>query len=523
MNKKITATAAKLLSDIKNYLERNEIILAVISGLFLFLSFPQYGFGAIAWFALVPLFFAVYRAPSIRRAFTLGFIAGVVGYAGIIYWITYVVVNYGYLPVYMGVIIMLFLNFYLSVYLALFAAGVYFFQNKNFLCLVAPALWVSLEYLKSYLFTGFPWENLGYSQYLNFYFIQFADVFGIFGLSFIIVCVNAAIFMLLTQRTKKVFISATVVFLVLCFVYLYGYFRISHVQKKMTSAQGVEVSLIQGNVDQSIKWNEFFQKKILNNYLELSLLNSPAAGGLLVWPETALPFNYRDEGDLQKRVNNLPREVQSWFVFGAVSYIPKNRYTSFFNSAYLLSPDGALKGRYDKVHLVPYGEYVPLRDLFPFIKKLTAGVGDFSAGTSYRPLIMGDRKIGVLICYEGILPHASRAYKRQAADLLVNITNDAWFGPTSAPYQHFSMVFFRAVETRLYLVRAANTGISGIIDPCGKIIAKTGIFETGAVKGNVKFLRVETFYELWGDIFVAFCFLFIFFSIVWYAGKEVKK
>jgi apolipoprotein N-acyltransferase len=516
MKSKINATA-KFISTIKYHITGNEIILAVISGLFFFLSFPKHGFGPMAWFALMPLFFAVQKSQSAKRALVLGFITGIVGYVGIVYWITYVVVNYGYLPLYLGMIIMLLLVCYLSIYIALFSAGVYFLRSKNYFCLVVPALWVSLEYLKSYLFTGFPWENLGYSQYLNAYFIQFADIFGIFGLSFIIVAVNAVIFTLLVKRTKSAFLSALTLFLILSSVYIYGYFRIENVRKSMNDAPGMEVSLIQGNIDQSIKWDELSQSKIINTYLDLSIQNSPQVGGLIVWPETALPFNYQQDSFMREQVNNLPKETKSWFLFGAVNFIRSKQGTSFLNSAYLLSPEGAIEGRYDKVHLVPYGEYVPMRTFFPFIKKLTEGIADFSSGETYQPLFMEDKKLGVLICYEGILPHAARIYKNRSADLLVNITNDAWFGPTSAPYQHFSMALFRAVETRLYMIRAANTGISGIVDPTGRIVSQTHIFEADALRGNVKFTKIETFYARHGDIFVVICFIIcvIFIILNW--------
>jgi apolipoprotein N-acyltransferase len=179
------------------------------------------------------------------------------------------------------------------------------------------------------------------------------------------------------------------------------------------------------------------------------------------------------------------------------------------NSAYLLRSDGIVAGRYDKVHLVPYGEYVPLRQLFPFIGKLVAGVGDFRSGKGFVPLVSDGRRFGVLICYEGIFPEAARDYKRNRADLLVNITNDAWFGRTSAPYQHLSMTVFRAIENRLYLVRAANTGVSAVIDPTGVILSRTGVFERTVLKGEVKFIDEKTFYAAYGDLFVYLCGLLL--------------
>ncbi len=177
------------------------------------------------------------------------------------------------------------------------------------------------------------------------------------------------------------------------------------------------------------------------------------------------------------------------------------------NSAFLVNPDGVVAGRYDKVHLVPYGEYVPLKQLFPFIGKLVEGIGDFRSGDDYIPLADGKRRYGVLICYEGIFPEGARAYKKQGADLLVNITNDAWFGTSSAPYQHLSMTVFRAVETRLFLVRAANTGVSAIIDPTGSMISRTTLFERNVLQGSVKFIDKKTFYAAYGDIFVYICLI----------------
>jgi len=497
----------------------NKIILAALSGLLIFLSFPKYGAGLFAWVSFIPFFFALRKVTSLRQGLILGFLTGLVGYIGIIYWITYVVVNYGYLPINLGVILMLLLTCYLSIYTALFAAAIVFFRGK-ILFLLAPAIWVCLEYCKSNLLTGFPWENIGYSQYLNFYLIQFADVLGVFGLSFLIIMINAALFDVMAKRSKKAMISAAVVFLILGGVFIYGFIRVGQVEKAMDNAKSMEVTLIQGNIDQSIKWNENFQKETLNIYEHLSLQNTPAEGGLLVWPETALPFNFLDVNDLQKQVKYLAVKTKSWFIFGAVSYLPKRGYADYFNSAYILSPDGENKGRYDKVHLVPYGEYVPLRNILPFVRGLTAGIGDFTPGAGFYPLLLDDKKVGILICYEGILPNAARIYKKESAELLVNITNDAWFGATSAPFQHFSMALFRAVETRLYLVRAANTGVSGIFDPRGKIIAQTKIFQREALQGNIKFVNIPTFYAKYGDILVVICFgLIMFYFFLSWKGR----
>lgn len=496
-------------------LNKHNIYFALLSGIFLFLSFPKFGLGVIAWIAFVPLFIALRDVVSLRRALYLGWITGLTACVGVLYWIVYVIVNYGNLPMYLGIAIMLVLACYLSTYFALFAAGIIYLRRKVPLYLVAPVLWVCLEYAKSKLFTGFPWENLGYSQFSNILFIQCADIIGVFGISFLIILSNVAFFEIIAERSRKSFILVTAVLLLCSGVYLYGVLRINQIADTLKGAPEMDVSLIQGNIDQSIKWNTKFQKETINIYEELSLRHPAANGGLMVWPETAVPFNFQDENELQRQVKDLSVKTKSWFIFGSMSYTAGSENADYFNSAYLLSPQGDVRGKYDKVHLVPYGEYVPLRTLFPFISSLAAGIGDFAEGKGFYPLTMGNRKIGVMICYEGILPEAARMYKNTAAELLVNITNDAWFGTTSAPYQHLTMSVFRAVETRLYLVRAANTGISAIVDPTGKVIAQTEIFKKDEIHGRVKFISLPTYYAKYGDLLVGASFICLAVFILW--------
>jgi apolipoprotein N-acyltransferase len=496
---------------------RHTIFMALFSGILLFLSFPKFGFGLVAWVALIPLFVALKDTLTLKKAFFLGWSTGCVAYVGVLYWIVSVIVNYGRMPVYLGIACMLLLVCYLSIYVGLFGAGIVYLRNKVPLFLAAPFLWVATEYLKSTVITGFPWENLGYSQVNNFYLIQIADITGVAGLSFLIVLFNASIFNLLNERSKKTIVLASCVCLLSAGIYAYGIIRVGEVKEAMRNVPQVSVTLAQGNIDQSVKWSPTFQEETIDIYEGLSLKDDYRPGGLIIWPETAVPFNFELENALRRRVKDIAARSGKWLVFGAVSFNPHKQNTDFFNSAYLLSPDGEIRGRYDKVHLVPYGEYVPLRNVFPFISSLTAGIGDFARGAGYHPLDMGKEKIGVLICYEGILPEAGRAYKSNGAALLVNITNDAWFGKTSAPYQHLSMSVFRAVETRLYLARAANTGVSAIVDPCGEIIDRTEIFKKGVINGKIQYIDLPSFYVRHGEWLVVLSFIvlavFVIFNV----------
>ena len=498
----------KLRDRIENLMiSKRKLMLAVLSGLLLFLSFPKYGNGIVAWAALIPLFFALKDATP-RKAFKIGFLTGFVAHIGILYWIVYVIVQYGYLPMYAGIAAMLLLAAYLSLYTACFSLGLVFLKGKGIrICVSGPLLWTVLEFLRSHLLTGFPWENLAYSQYLYANVIQISDITGIYGITFVIVMINAVFYDLLSARFRgrTLLVETVVACLVVIMIFGYGHYRIESIDELLKKAPGMRVALIQGNIDQNMKWNPLYQSQTIDIYRSLSRLAMPSGGGLIVWPETAAPFYFQKHDSMQETVVDVARTSGSALLFGSPSYEEEKGNISYMNSAFLLKPDGSVSGRYDKVHLVPYGEYVPLRRFFPFIGKLVAGIGDFKPGKGFYPLTINGLRLGVLICYEAIFPEAARDYKREKAEILVNITNDAWFGRTSAPYQHLSMTVFRAIETRLYLVRAANTGISAIIDPKGEILSRTGLFERTILEGDVKIIDKKTFYAAYGDAFAYLC------------------
>jgi len=495
-----------------------QISFSFLSGILLILSFPKFGRGFIAWVALVPLIYSLKDIKSLSTAFSLGFITGLTCHIGILYWITYVVVRYGNLPYYAGISAMLLLAVYLSLYTAMFGAGVYYFREKSVPNIFTiPVLWTVLEYAKSHLLTGFPWENLAYSQYGYLPFIQIADITGIYGITFIIIMINVTIcdVIIMTESTRKRVAGEIILgFLIVFIVCIYGISKIDQMESLKRNAKHIDISVIQGNIEQDIKWNRQFQQESIDIYRKHSLSTTVSGSKLIVWPETATPFYFQDPDIMHEFVINIAKDSGRWLLFGSPSYFKDEHGLSFMNSAFLLSPDGNICGKYDKVHLVPYGEYVPLRTVFPFINKIVVGVGDFTVGKGFYPLQMDQHKLGVLICYEGIFPEIARSYKNSGADLLINITNDAWYGRTSAPYQHLSMTIFRAVETRTYVVRAANTGITAFIDPTGNIIRRTGLFEETSLNETVNFMNEKTFYILYGDIFIYVCILSILIFII---------
>jgi len=492
-------------------MDRKDLGLSLFSGALLFLSFPKYGYGWVVWFALIPLLFALHRKSG-RQAFIIGGVTGFTWNLGILYWVADAVIRYGNLPLLAGYSVLLLLVIYMSLYVAVFSVVLSHFSGKGIPgILTAPFLWTILEYGKSHIFTGFPWGNLGYALHEHLAIIQFADLAGVYGLSFLIVMVNTVLFDLLhlkRENRKRMAVEMVFSSLVLTFFLFYGYYRIEQVHEKAGKAGAVDVTVVQGNIEQAVKWNRDYQLRTLEVYEGLTKELTGAGTELVVWPETAMPFFFQDGDEKQRRIRLLARETGSHILSGSPSYREKDGNVRYGNSAFMVSPEGEITGKYDKVHLVPFGEYVPLKKLFTFMEKLVAGVGDFAPGEDWNPLPLEGGTLGVLICYEGIFPEISRAYKSKGARLLVNITNDGWYGTSSAPYQHLSMALFRAVENRLYLVRAANTGISAFVSPTGEVVMKTGIFERTGLRGSVRFLTMESFYSRYGDIFVYFCFFF---------------
>ncbi|MBI5887512.1 MAG: apolipoprotein N-acyltransferase [Deltaproteobacteria bacterium] len=492
---------------------KKRILCSIISGILLILSFPPFGLGFLAWFALVPLMFAA-AGQRARDGFFTGLLAGFVFYVGTVYWVVNSMYFYGGVPVWISVPVMLLLAAYMALYFGAFC--VFFSQTGRvggFAALAfSPAVWVALEYLRAHLLTGFPWILLGYSQTPYLPVIQIADITGVYGISFVIVIVNAAVFLyvksVMAKEPYRPVREAVVALGILISVFSYGLMRMKQVDADALSWRGINVAAAQGNIDQSVKWDPARQKETTEIYRGLTKEASALGASLIVWPETAAPFFLGEDSPQTEFVRGVARETNSYILAGTLrsDYSMERHGLEYFNSAVLITPGGEFKGRYDKTHLVPFGEYVPLKRFLPFVKKLTAGVGDFSEGPGPVPIKFNGEGIGILICYEAIFPEISRGAVKNGATLLANITNDAWFGRSSAPYQHFDMTVMRSVENRIYTVRSANTGISGFIDPVGRVVKKSGLFQRETLGAEVRLRRGGyTFYTVNGDIFAYGC------------------
>jgi apolipoprotein N-acyltransferase len=382
--------------------------------------------------------------------------------------------------------------------------------------LLFPVFWVAADFLRSFLFTGFPWELIGYSQYRQLHLIQMLDIFGVYGLSGLIAYTNAALLLGCLAVTGKpwcgkpvggrfAFWGVAAAVLLVGLAWVYGEMRIARIDRLAADAPRARVALIQGNIEQSQKWDPAFQKAAIEKYLRLSLSTRPARPDLIVWPESAAPFYFLAEVPPTRMVMQGIAEAATHFLIGAPAFEMRGDKADYYNSAYLVGPRPQVLGRYDKAHLVPYGEYTPFKEYLPFLGKIVEHVGDFKAGERGKTLEWMGHRLGILICYEVIFPELAREQVRNGANLLITITNDAWYGKTAGPYQHFSLAVLRAVENRRVLARSANTGISGFIDPVGRLLDLTPLMEEAAVVRELPLLDTQTVYTRFGDVFAGAC------------------
>ncbi len=491
--------------------------LALLSGVLLLLPFLNFSLSPLAGVALIPLIL-VCAGRRVREGALLGFLAGIIyGYGGM-FWLARVTPG-GY-----GV-----LGGYLALYVAVWAGWISWLSNRRrgWIWWAAPAGWVALEYLRTYLFTGIPWNLLGITQVKVLPLIQIASITGVYGVSFLVVLVNSVLAGLSLSsssgssgkhRLRGRLIPLLVAGVVVMATLIYGFRRLEESDDHSPDAEPLAITLVQGGIPQELKWKPSLAAAHFKTYLELSRAALKAGSDLVLWPESALPFYLEQHPSIQRVLSKLAAEGDASLLIGG-DYRSKAAPLRYFNSAYFFTPDLPGWERYDKTHLVPFGEYTPLKKFLPFVSAVVPWEDDFSAGEQLilfnlpRSIDGSSRvlRLGTLICFEDIFPGLVREMVLQGAGLLVNLTNDAWYGRTIAPFQHAYLSLFRAVENRIYLVRATNTGYSCVIDPCGRIIGevadKTGesLFISDWATIKITPTPAGTFYTRWGDIFSWLC------------------
>lgn len=422
-------------------------------------------------------------------------------FAGTLYWITRVMVVYGGLAAWVAVPVNAALIAYLSLFPALFGLAMRRLMASHGpdAVMLAPFVWVATELGRAHLFTGFPWVLLGYSQTATLPIAQVASLFGVYGVSALVAAVSAvAALTALTRRRRPRLVAAASVGAILLAVAAWGSRRVGR-GDLAREGDAIRIGLVQGDVDQAQKWEPARAASIFQQYLRMTRQAIAAGAQFVVWPESSAPFYFEEDRLAADQVRAIARQAHVPVLVGS-DQIERGVSARYYNSAFLVKADGAIGGVYRKMHLVPFGEYVPLKPVFFFAAPLVETVSDFSPGTQAVLLPVAGHPVSTAICYEIVYPGLVRRFVRGGSQLLTTITNDAWFGDTSAPYQHFAQASMRAVEEGRYLVRAANTGISGIVDPYGRVLGESRLFAPAVLLGEVRFLTVTTLYSRIGDV-----------------------
>lgn len=425
------------------------------------------------------------------------------------YWVTYTVTKYGYIYFVLSFLINLLLSSYLALYFGLFGLLFSWIRKKIGLdaaLMLSSSIWIITEFLRGHLLTGFPWNLMAYSQYLFLPIIQIGEFFGPYGLSWLIVAFNAAVAYLLIYKKNRVsfrkmlYPGAMIIVFICCLIF--GMTRLG----TYPTDKDIKVALIQGNTDQGTKWTFDDCNRNLAKHEAMITEAAGRKADLAVLSESALRcFGFEKNSLFGRNMQRISSESGMDILFSSPTYtFVKPGQNEFFNSAVLLRKDGSEPYIYSKVHLVPFGEYIPFRKILFFVDKFAKGViGDYSAGPDYHTLVMSNGyAMGVGVCYEILFPELMRQFLKQDAEFLANITNDTWYGDTPMPYHHFALSAFRAVENRKYVIRAANSGFSGIVAPDGRIIKRSHLYTQEIIIGTIHPNKIKTVYSRFGDWFV---------------------
>ena len=465
--------------------------------------------------ACVPFIVHICRV-SLKQAVQCALITGVGHYLLQLYWIVFVLGQYGGLPLFVSVPALLLLCLYMAGYLLVFVLVARFLHQRFSMYLsvwLFPAAWVGLDYLRSFLFSGFPWMDLGYGLVNVPVLLQSADVWGVYGLTFLILLLNSLLaFLVLNRAVKLPVVRLIAPVCLLCLIVLsYSGWRWRQVETALLSAETLTVGVVQGNIEQGQKWNPARQGTTVQGYVEQSrkLTGGVLHPDLIVWPETTLPF-FPINHPLLIPIEDLVRDEQVMLLTGSPWYERGGGQSGdvrYFNSSLLFNEEGRFVSRTSKSHLVPFGEYVPFKKFLPFIAPLVEAVGNFTRGEIANPPSCKTARIGVLICFESIFEEISRKWVDAGANVLVNITNDAWYGESNAPRQTLTMTILRAVETRRSIVRSANTGFSGFVDPMGRLLQVSSLFVPWEATERLALMEERTLFVRGGYLFAPACLL----------------
>jgi apolipoprotein N-acyltransferase len=512
-------------------IERSAWGLVLLSAGLQVLIFPLPGLYWLCWAAVAPLLVGILRARAPKtlrlqlnghrqarlpatpwQGFVLGYVCGILWYLGTCYWVYGTMKQYGGVPAPIAVLILILAAMHEALYHGLFGFLVAVVAGRDGsqrrALAAAPFLWVVAEFALTRI-SAFPWELLGYAQTANPTLTRLATLTGVYGLSWEIMLVNsvfAAAFLVARERRRWLLLAAS------------GAAAILQAGQWIPPAPPPAAAdhtalLVQQNVPIQANWTRDYFENTLRDLTSRSVeaagdARSAGKADLTIWPESPSPF-YTSDPLFQNAVSAMARQAQTWVVAGSIGVEPamhsNGQESKVFNSAALISPQGEWVGRYDKVHLVPFGEYLPFPRLFSFAGGLTKEVGEFSRGTSRLPLDAGSRRLGVFICYESIFPDEVRQFAAKGAQVFVNISNDGWYGDSGAWKQHLQQTEMRAIENDRWVLLTTNTGLTAAIDPAGRVVAQVPRKERSVLMAPYALISGTTFYTRHGDWFAYLC------------------
>jgi apolipoprotein N-acyltransferase len=449
-------------------------------------------------------------------------------FAGTLYWLVETMTTFGGLATPVAVLAAVLLIAYLSLFPAAFALALRVLARRfgTAAALMAPPVWVASELGRQYVWDGFPWVLLGYSQVTWLPVAQLASITGVYGLSGLLALTAGAAAYVVTGHGRRGVMVAGAVLAGVAVVTGWGQWRINRATL-LDGGEPVRVAVLQGNIAQDDKWDPAHADAITNRYLEMTREAVDAGARFIIWPESATPFYF--ERDLLRgaAIRRLAKEGNATLLIGSDQVEPiraegEQARPSYrlYNAAFLVQPDGSVGAIYRKMHLVPFGEYVPAKRLLFFVGTIVEAAGDFTPGAEAVMLPIGGHKASTAICYEVIFASLMRKFVVNGSELLTTITNDAWYGRSSAAYQHWEQASMRAIEGGRFLARAANTGVSGFVDPYGRVLMKTELFEQAMVVADLRFITARTIYSRIGD---AVAWLSLAFSVAALLAARQKR
>lgn len=471
-------------------------LLVAAGALALALAFPRTDWSGAAWVALAPLIaLALVRRP--RAALALGWFGGFLFFLILLRWLNFTFRVYSAIPWPLTWLPTTLLAAYCGLYVGLFAGTLSWLGKRRSAAIAitaAPFLWVTAEWVRGWLMGGFPWGYLGYSQYRQLAVIQIAEVGGVYAVSFVVVAVNAALASPMVLSRKLSVMVLGLAGLLLGATLVFGNARLG---ESPAPGETVSIAVVQPSIAQPLKWDPDHAASTLRTYFELTHQAGRGRPDLIVWPETSTPTVLRRDPALLAALRRLARDVGASLLVGSVD-VDETSPPKYRNTAFLLDERGIVN-RYDKIQLVPFGEYVPLSGVIGFVRGWAEFISDLEPGSRSVVFSGPPAPFGAVICYEGIFPALVRRFVKDGARFMVNMTNDGWFGQTDGPLQHLGMYPLRAVEHRTAVVRAANTGVSALIAPSGEIVRSLPLFVRGTLEGRVPLRVRQTVYTRFGD------------------------